>query len=162
MDRSPSLDANGRHAINVDLHDRVVADVSCPRTPSITAASPIIEPVSVESETVVPAPTIVSRKLEPSMRLPAPIETFGPIVDAVSVTSSSMYTGSIDRDAGRHGRRPARAPLLEHRAIRLEQRALLARVVPAFDVDDFDLRALVDHVLERVGEIELALVLRLA
>ena len=104
--------------------------------PSTIAASPIIDFGRASS----PRPWLRCRRscraaVEPSMRLPAPIETFGPIVDAASVTSSSMYTGSIDLHAGRNRRRPPRAALLEHRAIRLEQRALLARVVPAFDVD---------------------------
>ena len=37
----------------------------------------------------------VRSEIEPSIRLPAPIETFGPTVDFESVTSSSTYTGSI-------------------------------------------------------------------
>src|ERR1043166_4121227 len=59
----------------------------------------------------------------------------------------------VDRHAGRHGRRPLRSSLLQDRAIRLEHRALLAGVVPPFDVDHLNLGAVVDHVLEGVGEV---------
>src|ERR1700737_885542 len=57
--------------------------------------------------------------------------------------------------------RPACAATGKHRLVRLDHRLDLASVVPALDIDDFDLRALVDHVLERVGEKILALILRL-
>ncbi len=48
-----------------------------------------------------PSPTIVSRSCEPSMRLPAPIDTFGPIVDATE-RHVVLDVHGID-----HRRRPA-------------------------------------------------------
>src|SRR6267378_505431 len=57
--------------------------------------------------------------------------------------------------------RPAGAAAGQHRLVRLDHRLDLASVVPAFDIHDFDLRALVDHVLERVSEKIFALILRL-
>ena len=106
-------------------------------------------------------PTIVSRSVERSITAPACIDTFGPTVAFVSSTPSSMYTGSMDRRARRRFAGATCPPALQHRAIRLEQRIELPRIVPALDIHDFDLRALVDHVLEGVGEIVLALVRRL-
>src|SRR6266480_80496 len=53
------------------------------------------------------------------------------------------------------------APALEHRLVRFEHRLDLAGVVPPLDVDHFDLRPLLDHVLERVGQKILALILGL-
>ena len=51
--------------------------------------------------------------------------------------------------------------LLEHRLVGLQQRVELARVVPPFHVHDLDACAVVDHVLECIGEVVLALVGRL-
>ncbi len=47
-----------------------------------------MEPLSTEFDTVVPFPTMVSRSSEESTLLPEPIETLGPMVDALRTTSS--------------------------------------------------------------------------
>ena len=60
--------------------------MSWPFAPSTIAASPIIDVDSLEFETVAPTPTIVSRNSDPCTELLAPIETFGPTVDAASGT----------------------------------------------------------------------------
>src|SRR5579862_7668855 len=65
-----------------------------------------------------------------------------------------------DRDARGHGVRPTRRTTIEHRSIRLQQRTDLAGIEPARDIDDSQLCAVVDHVLKRVREVVLALVLR--
>src|ERR1700680_4540476 len=70
----------------------------------------------------------------------------------------------IDRiDDGRVANvlRATRAPAFEHRLVGLDHRLDLSRVVPAFDIDDLDLGAFVDHVLERIGEKVFPLILRL-
>ena len=68
---------------------------------------------------------------------------------------------NIDRidDRGSGKSRPPGPAAFQHRTIRLEQRVQLARRRTIPDLDHFDARALVDHVLERVREILLALVL---
>src|SRR5258708_35881064 len=65
-----------------------------PMTPSTVAPSPINDLDSVALRTVAPEPTIVSTNVDCSTREPALIETFGPMVESMSVTSSSTYTGS--------------------------------------------------------------------
>ena len=52
-------------------------------------------------------------------------------------------------------------PRIQHLTIRLEQRVELPRVEPSTHLDRLDPRTVVDHVLERIGEIVLALVGRL-
>src|SRR3954469_20630694 len=65
-----------------------------PFTPVTDAASPTSDCASVESFTVDPAPMIVLDTVALATVDPAPIATFGPMVLAVNVTLSSMYTGS--------------------------------------------------------------------
>ena len=72
-----------------------------------------------------------------------------------------MYTGSMIVDAaGSVAGRRARPFSSIVRLVSSSVSILPASYQPSTSID-FDLRALVDHVLERVGEIVLALVLRL-
>ena len=57
-------------------------------------SSPISELRRVDFFTFARFPMIVSVSVEPSTVLPFPIDTFGPMTDWLSVTSSSIYTGS--------------------------------------------------------------------
>src|ERR1700704_1420184 len=52
----------------------------------------------------------------------------------------------IDDRGITHILRTTRAAALEHRLVGLDHRLDFSGVVPAFDIDDFDLRALLDHV----------------
>ena len=45
--------------------------------------------------------------------------------------------------------------MLEEMLVGLEQRVDLAAIVPAADLADIELLPVIDHVLERVGEVEL-------
>src|SRR5690606_7419165 len=67
--------------------------------------------------------------------------------------------GIVDPDllATHRALRPAG---LEEVPVRLEERAELTTVVPTIDLDGPDLRAVIDHVLERIGQVVL-LALRL-
>ena len=55
---------------------------------------------------------------------------------------------------------PTGTSLFQHGAIGIQQRFELTGVVPSGHVDDSDLGAVIDHVLEGIGEIPLALVRR--
>src|SRR2546430_1918086 len=64
--------------------------------------------------------------------------------------------GILDLHAGWHFRRSLAATVFEEMLIRFEQRVHLAAVVPAAHLAHEQLLSFIHHVLERVGQIELA------
>src|SRR3989475_11943052 len=64
--------------------------------------------------------------------------------------------GRHDRAAGARSRRDAGPALVEQMAVRLEQRVHLAAVVPAAHWRGEQPPTVIHHVLERVGQVELA------
>ena len=122
----------------------------CTRSPSIAC-------VSVERSIVQSGPTIACATAASRIDEPRSSVTFGPIVQRSSVQFVLDQHRLDQAHVGAHGRMARRA-LLQQDAVGLERGLELAAVVPAADLGGQDPAARVDHVLERVGEIVLALV----